>query len=184
MSARAHACVALGRCVAFGRPKMSVWGHAGAGSPSSKVACISFLRPLFGTYLVFRLRFFCFRRRRRRLCLPTSTPPVPTLHGGPRLRTGRSRKALAVTLARCRPAPVAHDARLWNGLGAKCRNPVHGCLQCPSRSELQGLRERFEAPQAHVHQGETHWEAAHVFLRRYPPCQALGHRARRRSYGT
>ena len=25
--ARAHACVALGRCVAFGRPKMSVWGH-------------------------------------------------------------------------------------------------------------------------------------------------------------
>jgi hypothetical protein len=45
--ARAHACVALSRCVAFGRPKMSVWGHAGAGSPSSKVACISFLRPLF-----------------------------------------------------------------------------------------------------------------------------------------
>jgi hypothetical protein len=41
--ARAHACVALSRCVAFGRPKMSVWGHAGAGSPSSKVACISFL---------------------------------------------------------------------------------------------------------------------------------------------
>ena len=30
VSARAHACVALGRCVAFGRPKMSVWGHAGA----------------------------------------------------------------------------------------------------------------------------------------------------------
>jgi len=41
--ARTHACVALGWCVAFGRPKMSVWGHAGAGSPSSKVACISFL---------------------------------------------------------------------------------------------------------------------------------------------
>ena len=32
------------RC--FGRPMMSVWGHAGAGSPSSKVACISFLRPV------------------------------------------------------------------------------------------------------------------------------------------
>ena len=64
VSARAHACVALGRCVAFGRPKMSVWGHAGAGSPSSKVACISFLRPLFGTYLMFLFRFFCFRRRR------------------------------------------------------------------------------------------------------------------------
>jgi hypothetical protein len=42
VSARAHACVALGRCVAFGRPKMSVWGHAGARSAPAKVACISF----------------------------------------------------------------------------------------------------------------------------------------------
>ena len=114
--ARAHACVALGRCVAFGRPKMSVWGHTGAGSPSSKVAYISFLRPLFGTYLMFRFRFFGFRRRRRRLCLHTTTPHgAHTLHGGPRSRTGRT-KALAVTLARCRPAPVAHHACLWNGL--------------------------------------------------------------------
>ena len=30
--------------VAFGRPKMSVWGHAGARSRTPKVACISFLR--------------------------------------------------------------------------------------------------------------------------------------------
>ena len=30
--ARAHTCVALGRWVAFGRPNMSVWGHAGARS--------------------------------------------------------------------------------------------------------------------------------------------------------
>ena len=43
--ARAHACVALGRCVAFGRPKISVWGHAGARSAFAKVACISFRRP-------------------------------------------------------------------------------------------------------------------------------------------
>jgi hypothetical protein len=57
---------------------MSVWGHTGAGSPSSKVACISFLRPLFGTYLMFRFRIFGFRRRRRRLCLHTTTPHVPT----------------------------------------------------------------------------------------------------------
>ena len=76
--ARAHACVALGRCVAFGRPKMSVWGHAGARSRTAKVACISFLRPFFGTYLMFRFRFFGFRRCRRRLCLHTTTPPVPT----------------------------------------------------------------------------------------------------------
>ena len=39
VSARAHTCVAWGRCVAFGRPKMSVWGHAGAGSAPAKVAC-------------------------------------------------------------------------------------------------------------------------------------------------
>jgi len=45
--ARAHACVALGRCVAFGRPKMSVWGHAGARSAPAKVACISFTTSLF-----------------------------------------------------------------------------------------------------------------------------------------
>jgi hypothetical protein len=44
-SARAHTCVALGRCVAFGRPKMSVWGHAGADSPSSKVAIPRFAHP-------------------------------------------------------------------------------------------------------------------------------------------
>ena len=39
VSARAHTCVAWGRCVAFGRPKMSVWGHAGARSRTPKVAC-------------------------------------------------------------------------------------------------------------------------------------------------
>ena len=39
VSARAHACVALSRCVAFGRPKMSVGGQAGAGSAPAKVAC-------------------------------------------------------------------------------------------------------------------------------------------------
>ena len=37
--ARALTCVALGRWVAFGRPKMSVWGRAGAGSAPAKVAC-------------------------------------------------------------------------------------------------------------------------------------------------
>ena len=41
VSARAHTCVAWGRCVAFGRPKMSVWGHTGAGSAHAKVACNS-----------------------------------------------------------------------------------------------------------------------------------------------
>ena len=49
-SARAHSrlvpsCVALVRCVAFGRPKMSVWGHAGARSAPTKVAC----NPTYGT---------------------------------------------------------------------------------------------------------------------------------------
>ena len=39
VSARAHTCVAWGRCVAFGRPKMSIWGHAGARSAPAKVAC-------------------------------------------------------------------------------------------------------------------------------------------------
>ena len=39
VSARALNCVALVWCVAFGRPKMSVWGHAGAGSAPAKVAC-------------------------------------------------------------------------------------------------------------------------------------------------
>ncbi len=34
----------LSRCVAFGRPKMSVWGHAGARSAPAQVACISFTR--------------------------------------------------------------------------------------------------------------------------------------------
>ena len=36
VSARAHTCVALGRCVAFGRPNISVWGssgHWGLGRP-------------------------------------------------------------------------------------------------------------------------------------------------------
>ena len=50
VSARAHSrlvpsCVALVRCVAFGRPKMSVWGHAGARSAPTKVAC----NPTYGT---------------------------------------------------------------------------------------------------------------------------------------
>ena len=55
VSARAHTCVALGRCVAFGRPNISVWGssghwgrgvwgdqgwgHAGARSRTPKAAC-------------------------------------------------------------------------------------------------------------------------------------------------
>jgi hypothetical protein len=61
--ARAHACVALGRCVAFGRPKMSVWGHAGARSAPAKVACAFHSpHPFFGTYLMFLFRVFCFRR--------------------------------------------------------------------------------------------------------------------------
>ena len=46
--AHTDTCAALGRCVAlsvaFGRPKMSVWGHAGAGSPSNKVACFPTIR--------------------------------------------------------------------------------------------------------------------------------------------
>jgi len=58
--ARAHACVALGRCVAFGRPKMSVWGHAGARSRTPKVACISFLRALFGHEFDVSVSFFPF----------------------------------------------------------------------------------------------------------------------------
>ena len=52
-----------GRCVAFGRPKMSVWGHAGAGSAPAKVACNSFIDPFFGTF--------------------------KTLNGGPQLHKGR-----------------------------------------------------------------------------------------------
>ena len=42
VSARAHTLAASGRWVAFGPtvpPKTSVWGHAGAGSPSIKDAC-------------------------------------------------------------------------------------------------------------------------------------------------
>ena len=67
--ARAHACVALGRCVAFGRPKMSVWGHAGARSAPAKVACISFTRALFWYLFDGSVSIFLFRRRRRHLCL-------------------------------------------------------------------------------------------------------------------
>ena len=84
MSARAHACVALGRCVAFGRPKMSLWGHAGAGSPSSKVACISFLTSLFWNLLDGSVSIFLFQTPsaspRRHLCLPHHATHVPT-HG-------------------------------------------------------------------------------------------------------
>ena len=46
-----HACVALGRCVAFGRPKMSVWGHAGARSAPAKVACNPAFAHLLGKIL-------------------------------------------------------------------------------------------------------------------------------------
>ena len=49
-----------GRCVAFGRPKMSVWGHAGARSRTSKVACISFLRALFWHEFDVSVSFFPF----------------------------------------------------------------------------------------------------------------------------
>ena len=52
-----------GAGVAFGRPKMSVWGHAGAGSAPAKVACNSFVDPFFGTF--------------------------KTLNGGPQLHKGR-----------------------------------------------------------------------------------------------
>ena len=59
VSARAHTCVAWGRCVAFGRPNMSVWGHAGARSRTPKVACISSFRPFFGT--LFSIPFWLFQ---------------------------------------------------------------------------------------------------------------------------
>ena len=85
VSARAHACVALGRCVAFGRPKMSVWGHAGAGSPSSKVACISFLTSLFWNLFDGSVSIFLFTDAVgvSTTASPLSAPPrthVPT-HG-------------------------------------------------------------------------------------------------------
>jgi hypothetical protein len=83
---------------------MSVWGHAGAGSPSSKVACISFLRPLFGTYLVFRLRFFCFRRRRRRLCLRPCPRSMEALDCAPDAPGRRSRSPSPD--AALRPSPT------------------------------------------------------------------------------
>jgi hypothetical protein len=73
VSARAHACVALGRCVAFGRPKMSVWGHAGAGSPSSKVACISFVRALFWNLFDVSVSIFLFQT-------PSASPVCNTTH--------------------------------------------------------------------------------------------------------
>ena len=65
--ARAHACVALGRCVAFGRPKMSVWGHAGARSRTPKVACISFTTPLFWNLFDGSVSIFLFET-------PTASP--------------------------------------------------------------------------------------------------------------
>jgi len=65
--ARAHACVALGRCVAFGRPKMSVWGHAGARSRTPKVACISFTRALFWNLFDGSVSIFLFET-------PTASP--------------------------------------------------------------------------------------------------------------
>ena len=70
VSARAHACVALagpgglGRCVAFGRPMMSVWGHAasrvhGAGRPKGpKSHAFHSSDPFFGT--LFSITVFCF----------------------------------------------------------------------------------------------------------------------------
>ena len=69
--ARALTCVALGRWVAFGRPKMSVWGRAGAGSAPAKVACnTQFAHPNLELIWFFScwniLDFFCFRRKELR----------------------------------------------------------------------------------------------------------------------
>ena len=90
----ALACVALGRCVVFGRPKMSVRGHAGARSAPAKVACISFTRPLFGiTHLMFLFRFFCLCFRRPCRC-PTkilSRHSMDTLNCAPDGASARSR---------------------------------------------------------------------------------------------
>ena len=58
VSARAHACVALGRSVAFGRPKMSVWGHAGAGSPSGDGGVTVHLLSNLGMFVI-RIRILC-----------------------------------------------------------------------------------------------------------------------------
>jgi hypothetical protein len=92
--ARAHACVALGRCVAFGRPKMSVWGHAGARSRTPKVACISFLRALFGHEFDVSVSFFPFR----------STPSASPVSSTNSLERGggvRARAHACVALGRC-----------------------------------------------------------------------------------
>ena len=57
---------------------MSVWGHAGARSPTPKVACISFIRPFFGT--LFSIPSFLFQ-----------------LHSSASTFSGRSRRSMELS---------------------------------------------------------------------------------------
>ena len=97
VSARAHTCVAWGRCVAFGRPKMSVWGHTGAGSAPAKVACnTQFAQPNLELICFFFcwniLDFFCFRRKEHHshLC-SLDRHSMETLNCAPEGASARSR---------------------------------------------------------------------------------------------
>jgi hypothetical protein len=103
--ARAHACVALGRCVAFGRPKISVWGHAGARSAPAKVACISFTTSLFWYLFDVSVSSFLFQT-------PLHQNSLETLNGHSQLRTRWRFRALTVTLtlARGRTPTRTHHA--------------------------------------------------------------------------
>jgi hypothetical protein len=66
--------------VAFGRPKMSVWGHAGARSAPAKVACISFTRSLFWYLFDVSVSSFLFQT-------PLHQNSLQTLNGHSQLRT-------------------------------------------------------------------------------------------------
>jgi len=174
--ARAHACVALGRCVAFGRPKMSVWGHAGARSAPAKVACISFTTSLF--WYLFEVSVSSFRFQ-----TPLHQNSLETLNGHSQLRTRwRSFRALTVTLTLARgrtPTPTHHAHPCYRE-----SRTGHDPRRCYARRyELPGLPGSYEASEAHMYEGTQREQAAHFSLRRFPPCQALGHRVRTRSHG-
>ena len=126
VSARAHACVALagpgglGRCVAFGRPMMSVWGRAasrGRTPKGPKVACISFLRPFFW-YFVFD---HCFLFQLRLTCASHSQD-APDAHGSQHRRTaGASARSRSRSVARGNITPAAHHIPTTPAVG------VAGC---------------------------------------------------------
>jgi len=134
--ARAHACVALGRCVAFGRPKISVWGHAGARSAPAKVACNSFTTPLFWYLFDVSVSSFLFET-------PLHQNSLETLNGHSQLRTRWRFRALPVTtrspsdtLARGRTPTPTHHAHPCD---RESRTGHHPRRCCARRYELPGL---------------------------------------------